>query len=230
MQWSRTGPAHDARMAATQRTVDEARRRLRRLLLEIGRELRDVRIGAGLSQAAVARAASLSPAQVSRIERGAMLHVATEDVVRVAAVLGLEPSLRLYPVGDPIRDAAQLSLLERLRSRLHPSLGWRTEVPLPIAGDRRAWDAVVRGPDFIIAVEAETRLHDVQAMQRRVSLKRRDGAVDHVALLIAGTRHNREVLAGSRHALRSDFPLDTRALLRALADGADPGADGVLLL
>jgi hypothetical protein len=89
---------------------------------------------------------------------------------------------------------------------------------------------MVRGPDFIVAVEAETRLHDVQAMQRRLSLKRRDGAVDHVALLVAGTRHNREVMAGSRAALKSDFPLDSRALLRALSDGADPGAGGVLLL
>jgi len=169
-------------MATTRRTIDEARRRLRRTLVEIGLELRTARIGAGLSQAAVARAAGLSPAQVSRIERGALLHVALEDIALLSAVLGLEPSLRIYPVGDPIRGAAQRALLERFRARIHPSLGWRTEVPLPIHGDRRAWDAVIRGNGFMVGVEAETRLHDVQALGRRLAFKRRDGAVDGLIL------------------------------------------------
>ena len=68
----------------------------------------------------------MSAAQVSRIERGLLAHVALEDLARIAAVLGLDLSARLYPLGDPIRDVAQQALLERLRSRsIHRSDGGR---------------------------------------------------------------------------------------------------------
>ena len=199
-------------------------------MIDLGRDLRGARIAAGLSQAAVGRAAGMSAAQISRIERGLLAHVALEDLARIAAVLGLDLSARLYPLGDPIRDVAQQALLDRLRSRSHPSLRWRTEVPLPITGDRRAWDAVVRGPGFTVAVEAETRLQDVQAMVRRIALKQRDGGMDHVVLLVSDTRHNREVLAASRDSMRGDFPGDTRAILRRFAAAEALDASGLVLL
>jgi hypothetical protein len=148
----------------------------------------------------------------------------------IAAVLGFDLSIRTYPVGDPIRDAAQQALVERLHARLHPSLRWQSEVPLPIIGDRRAWDAVIRGPSLVVAVEAETRLHDVQALTRRLALKQRDGGMDHVVLLVSDTRHNRQVLAASRESLRVDLPDDTRAILRQLSSAQDPGRSGIVVL
>ena len=124
-----------------------------------------------------------------------------------------------------------LDLLERLRRRLYPALGWRTEVPLPIPGDRRAWDAIIRGPDFRIGVEAVTRLRDVQDAQRRISLKQRDSRLDHVILLLANTRTNRaaRVGAGGR-ALLEGFPVHPRDALAALGDGRDPGGSTIVLL
>jgi transcriptional regulator with XRE-family HTH domain len=217
-------------MATRERALDDARRRAERLRAELGHDLREVRIGAGLSQAVVARAARLSPAQVSRIERADLPRVALDDLIRLAAVLGLKLSARAYPAGDPIRDSAQHALLERLRSRLHPSLAWRIEVPLPISGDLRAWDGAIRGQEFVVGVEAETRLHDVQAIARRLALKKRDGGIDHMILLVSDTRHNRLALAASRELLRADLPGDTRALLRALSAAEDPGASGIVIL
>ena len=64
-------------------------------------------------------------------------------------------------------------------------------MPLPNAGDRRAWDAVIGIARVRIGVEAETRARDEQELERRLSLKRRDGGVDHVILLLADTRSNR---------------------------------------
>jgi len=145
------------------------------------------------------------------------------------AVLGLDLVLRTYPAGDPIRDRAQLALLERFRTRLHAILEWRTEVPLGIEGDLRAWDAVIKGPGWRIGVEAETALDDVQAVERRLALKRRDGDVDHVILLIAETRRNRRALAATPASF-GDLPLHTRELLAALAVGRDPGQSGIVVL
>ena len=217
-------------MATRERAIDVANRRATRLRADLGRELREARIGGGLSQSVIGDAARVSAAQVSRIERGRLSRVALEDLVRIAAALGLDLSVRAYPGGDPIRDSAQLALLERLRSRLHPSLTLRTEAPLPIRGDGRAWDAVIMGRGFALGIEAETRLWDVQAATRRLSLKRRDGGLDKVVLLVSDTRHNRQVLTASRESLRPELPGDTRAILRRLAAGKYPDTSGIVVL
>jgi hypothetical protein len=147
----------------------------------------------------------------------------------LGAAVGLDVRLRAFPAGDPIRDAGQQRLLERLRARLHPSLRWATEVPLPIEGDLRAWDAVVRAATWHRPVEAETVLDDLQALERRLALKRRDGGEDHLIVLVADTPRNRRALAAAPEAFTT-FRRDARVVLRALAAGTDPGSSAVLIL
>src|SRR5439155_4521603 len=214
-------------MATRERFIDRAQRR--RIVSVVGNELRDARVGSGLSQAAVGRAAGMSHAQVGRIERARISGVSVDQLCRLSAALGMEISVRFYPGSDPLRDAAHAALLERLRGRLHPSLGWRLEVPLPIERDRRAWDALVVGAGRT-AIEAETRLTDAQAIARKVSLKKRDGRVDRVVLLIAGTIGNRRALSACREGLRLDFPLDTGEILASLGAGQQPRASGIVVL
>ena len=148
----------------------------------------------------------------------------------MSAAVGLKPSLRLFPDGDPVRDIAHVQLLERLHARIHPQLRWRTEVPLPIAGDPRAWDATIAGLGFIVGVEAETRVRDAQAVGRRINLKQRDGELDHLILLVAGTRANRRALAAASGELTAAFPISQRDCLRALRDGRDPGGSSIIVL
>lgn len=195
-----------------------------------GREIRLARIGVGLSMRAVAPAAGVSRTTVWRIERGKATEVPLSSLSRVAAAVGLEASLRLFPAGDPIRDAAHVELLGRLRARINTDLRWRTEVPLPIVGDRRAWDATIAGLGFVIGVEAETRIRDLQAVSRRVNVKRRDGELDHVILLISDTRANRIALRLGEADLREAFPVSQRACLRALREGRDPGGSSIIVL
>ena len=76
-------------------------------------------------------------------------------------------------------------------------LTWRTEVPLPNAGDARGWDAVIAGFGKRTGVEYERALRDAQAQSRRIALKRRDGGVDHLLVLLADTRANRTALRDS---------------------------------
>jgi len=190
-------------------------------------------MGAGLSIRDVAAASGASHQQIMRFERGDLDRVSITAVGTWCAVVGLDFSIRAYPAGDPIRDRAQLALLERLRSRLHPILRWQAEVPLPIEGDLRAWDAEILGREpnpWRARVEAETRIADGQALERRLGLKTRDDPVGHLILLVSDTRANRTALRVIQPGLRALLPLGTRAMLATLSIGRDPGAGGVVVL
>jgi transcriptional regulator with XRE-family HTH domain len=193
-------------------------------------ELRLARLERGLSQAAVGRAVGLARSRVSTIERGAATGV---DVVlwsELLATVGLKLSVEAYPLRQPIRDAGHRRLLDRLRAQLHPSLRWATEVPMPARGDLRAWDAMIRGDGWRIAVEAETRLLDVQALQRRIALKVRDSGIEAVLLVVADSRRNASVVGSYEHALTETFPIDRSRALDRLRAGAFPGGGAVVLL
>lgn len=168
--------------------------------------------------------------RVSRLERGEAPHAMLSEVNSVAAAVGLRLVVRCYPAGSPLRDAAQVALLEQLRVRLDRSWRWRTEVPVPVAGDLRAADAVIAGNGYQIVVEAWTRLTDLQAQTRAAQLKRQAFGEARLLILLADTAHNRAALREAAGSIRADFPFRTRGMLTALASGRDPGADGVVIL
>jgi hypothetical protein len=173
----------------------------------------------------------MSASQVGRFERGQLQDVTIEKVCRLSTAVGLEASLRLYPDGDPIRDAAQVRLLVRLHERIAAAVGWRTEVPLFGREDPRVWDAVADGTGCVDGFEAETRLSDIQATERRVMLKLRDDAsIHHLFMVIADTKANRAALALGRETLRGNFPLDTREVLASFTNGRCPGANGLIII
>ena len=165
----------------------------------------------------------------------------TQELVqlsRALAVVGLELSARAYPAGSPLRDRAHAELLEKLRICLHPSLRWRTEVPFPNQGDLRAWDALIDQPatpaaaasNFGAGVEAETRPRDGQELERRLAIKRRDGGVDQLILLLSDTRSNRALVRERSASLAAAFPMRTRSVVAALQAGRLPDADALILL
>jgi hypothetical protein len=107
---------------------------------------------------------------------------------------------------------------------------WATEVPLPGTQDQRAWDALIGGQGFRIGVEAETRLRDVQAVERRVALKKRDSGLERVLLLLSDTRWNREQVRSAAGSLLGSFPIPSTEAIARLTAGHDPGGDAVILL
>ena len=123
---------------------EEGRRLASTIRLRIGTEIRTARRAAGASQAAAAGEAGMSRSQYGRVERGELILLSIEQACRAASAVGLDLSVKTFPNGDPVRDAGQLRLLERFRTLLPSGATWRTEVPLPIPGDRRAWDATLQ--------------------------------------------------------------------------------------
>lgn len=221
-------------MASRQRQAELGAARGRTIVADITRDARAARMAHGLRQTDVARALRISRSRYSRIERGLAPGLSIQMASRMLAVLGLELSARSYPVGEPIRDSAHAALLGRFRTRLHPMLRWQTEVPLPLPGDRRAWDAVISGDgeaqSWRIGVEAETRPRDLQALERRLAVKARDGDMDGVLLLLANTRHNRQVARAHEVEWRGRFPLSSVRALELLAAGVRPTGDALVLL
>jgi len=196
----------------------------------VGAEVRNARMSAGTSLKDAGALVGMSHAQLARIERGQLPTVSVDQLARACASVGLRLVVRAEPGPGPAIDAGQLAMLARFR-RLLPNLPpLATEVPFPNAGDPRAWDAMLRLEGRRIAFEAESRLRDVQALDRRCQTKLRDGAADVLVLLVNDTAHNREFLAAFRDALRSTFPLDGRQVLRALRAGRAPEQHGLLLI
>lgn len=216
-------------MPIYERSVDRGARRGRFLEQRIARELVGARRAAGISQRELGRQARVPHNRIQRIERGEQRDLSIDLTARLAAVLGLEFSATLHPDGDPVRDRAHIGLLNRFRARLSVGLRWRTEVPVPIEGDRRSADGVVDGEAFAALVEAETRIDDVQAVERKVRSKQRDMGLRRAILVVADTRHNRSVIR-SVPALRAAFPISTRACFAALAQGRDPGGDALVIV
>jgi hypothetical protein len=145
-------------------------------------------------------------------------------------VLGLDLPLRAFPAGEPIRDRAQIALIANFRALLPTGLAWHTDVPIRREGDRRAWDVVASGPGWRLPIDAETRLRDVQALARREALKRRDDGSAVSILLVAGTRHNRQVLRLARADLIGDYPMRSHVAIALLASGTPLNESAIVIL
>lgn len=119
-------------MPPRERQVAHGGRIAARDLALVGDEIRTARLTAGLTMAQVGAAVGLSPSQISRIERASSRDVPARHLARMGAAVGLDVRIRAYPGPDPIRDAAQQALVDRLRGRLPDGVSMRTEVGLPI--------------------------------------------------------------------------------------------------
>jgi hypothetical protein len=199
------------------------------------REAEAARVTSGTSYAVIGRALRLSTGQVARICRGRSPNVSIVRAAQVLEAVGMELSARAFPVGAPVRDAGQVALLGRLRRRINPDLRWAEELPVvemptPGLSDFRAWDAGIDGPGVRVRVDAETHVGDLQAVERRVALKQRDGREECVILLLADTRHHRELLHAAGDGLRSAYPVPQRTTLAALRAGRSPGGNALILL
>ena len=87
------------------------------------------------------------------------------------------------------------------------------------------------GPPVRVAIEAETRLRDVQALQRALARKRRDDpSITAAVLLIAETRANRRIVKENAGALGADYSTPGWTILEALGSGRLPVASGLVLL
>ena len=131
-----------------------------------------------------------------------------------------------FRAGSPVRDRAQLALLARFEACLGPPLRLRREVPLPIDGDRRAWDGMVEGDGAPLRrgrIEHPRRA----GVERKLRLRIRD---DPRASLVCSWRPERPQPAGQRAPRGDARPAadGRRSILRAFVR-IDAPASGIVL-
>lgn len=215
---------------ASARRADELRR-------SIGRELATLREDAGLTRAAVARAARIRPSSVGRIETGA-IEPDFATLARMASVLGSDVSVHLFPAGPPIRDRFQAPMLEAFLAVVHPR--WRRFVEVPVVGSvRGVIDCVLGHParPFMLAIEVQSQLRRAEAVLRRSSdkaegLRRSESAralagahgapgleVSRV-LVLRSTTANRAGVRDLARTFTAAYPARTIDALTALRDPA----------
>lgn len=212
--------------------LQRGRRRGRELVRSRVADLRTERIGAGISQAALAKAAGIAPAQVSRLEGDIASDVTVVRLAEIASLLGMELSVGLHPIGDPIRDKGQQALGKRFDGLLADAWQVTNETLLPMAGDQRAWDKLLRlkADDYRVGVDLETRIRDIQALTRRTRMRERDGGVDVILVVLADTATNRQLAVELRASLGQGYETQPREILAALRAGRRLNGSGVILV
>jgi transcriptional regulator with XRE-family HTH domain len=197
-------------------------------------ELRINRVNAGLTQREIADLIGVTQSSISRIEGGRVDDFSVQRLSELASVLGFEISLGLHPIGDPVRDKGQLAVGRRFDKILAD--GWRVtdETPLPGAGELRAWDKLLRlvdsSPPYLVGVDIETRIRDIQALTRRTRARERDGEVDEILIVLADSATNRRLAPELRRSLGDAYANSARALLSGLRSGQRLVGSGVVLV
>lgn len=219
---------------ATKETRRERGHRRGRML--VGRtldELRRVRVGAGVSREQMARELAWSPSALARTEADVLDDVGVIRLSAMASALGMELSLGLHPIGDPIRDKGQQALGRRFDALLGPVWQVMDEAPLPLPGDRRAWDKLLRlrgaEPRYLVGVDLETRIRDIQQLVRRTRLRERDGGVDQILIALSDSATNRRLVGQLREALGPGYATGPRLILRGLKMSRPLPGSGVIL-
>ncbi|HLY12733.1 MAG TPA: helix-turn-helix transcriptional regulator [Candidatus Limnocylindrales bacterium] len=144
--------------AHSRRIIEREATRLSRLdATRLAEELRELRLGLNVSQAAVAHLVGVSQSVISELERGVPT-VGLEVRRRAAIVLGADLRVAVYPGATPmLHDAAHARIIHRLLRRRHSR--WRAEVEARVPGPgRSSTDVRLTAAHTVVLIEIETRL------------------------------------------------------------------------
>jgi transcriptional regulator with XRE-family HTH domain len=229
--------------------IHEGDRQVRRTSFTVGEDFRELRLGAGVSQAAVARAIGVARSVICRLEAGDP-SIGPATRARAAAVLGATFKFAIYADDAPlIHDAAHARIVERLLALRHRR--WRATVEAPIPGPgpgRRSADVRLDHGRDIVLIEVETRIRRLEEIVReqhdkRTAVREALGAAAqeplgvpahanlriHVVLVVPPTRHHRALVRAHPETIRTAYPAPSTALRAALtAPTGDWPGDGLL--
>jgi transcriptional regulator with XRE-family HTH domain len=195
-------------------------------LRTVGTQLQQLREDAGLPKSVVARAAGIDPTYLGYIEAGERA-AGLAVLVRMAAALGADLSVRVYPTsGPPIRDRIQARMVDAFLAWLPADWDRHVEVPVyrPVRG---IVDVVIvrRASGRVVGIEAHSGLRRLEQQLGWAATKA--DALPSSALWPAIARGDAPVATSRILLLRSTS--DTRALARSFAStfaaayAADPG-------
>jgi len=213
----------------------ETARRLRHLGLQLGDEMRRLRLEAHVSIAAVSRATGIHAAHLGRIETGEA-HPSAEVLIAVGVALGADLSIKYFPGSGPrIHDRFQAPMIEALLGGLGPR--WRAQLEVPIGQPRRGVIDLIlhdQASGLMIVTEVQS---DLQRLEQQIRWGHEkaaglatsrvgatagsiEGAVSEL-LVLRSTVRTRDLARQYEATLRAAFPARTTDAYRALT-GQEP--------
>lgn len=202
----------------------------RKLRTQLAADVQQARDDSGISIRRLARAAGVSHATLSALERGTH-DPSIEVLARVGTALGMDLSVRLYPnTGRLVRDHIQAAMIEALLrvfdERWQPSPEMAVYRPV-----RGVIDLVLdTSAEPLVATETQSELRRLEQQLRWSQTKADAGAAARARakshlLLLRSTRATRTVLAAFKQTVRAAYPARSEAAYAALTgDHAWPGA------
>lgn len=197
-----------------------------------------MRLAAGLSFAGLARAASIHPTYLARIEAGsvvASVHVLTA----IGVALGCDTSFRFFEGASPrLHDRYQAPMTEEFLRRLDTKR-WAADLEVPVTEPRRGViDLVIdeRRAPLVVATEMQSRIERLE-QQTRWMAEKADGLAARRAalgqqlvvsrvLVLRSTVENRDLARRFGRTLATAFPAKASDVVDALTtyDAPWPGA------
>ena len=214
----------------------ETKRRLRRLHLHLGDDVRRLRLDAGLTLTELGAVVGVHRSHLARIEAG----VAAPTVSVLTAVgvaLGVDLGLRYFAGSGPrLIDRFQALMIEEFVRGLHPRWAVRLEVPVNHPA-RAIVDAALidRASPIAIASEVQSELRRLE-QQIRWNNEKADGLAARLAeeaapaagpavsrlLVLRATTSTREIARRYEATLAVAYPSRTEDVVRALTSASAP--------
>ena len=207
-------------------------RRLGELTRAIAGDVRRIRTDIAASQAAVAAEAGIDRAHLTRIECGTA-HPSLRSLVAVAAAMGADVSVRLYPGRGPkLTDRHSARMIELTLNELAPV--WRAHLEVRVDRPVRGYVDVVldRGDmPLLVASEFESMLPRLEQQIRWASEKAAAIASSDLVgpgpppqisklLVLRSTERTRGLARTFESTLRTAYPARTREAVDSLRTGA----------
>jgi len=153
-------------MSATRLQLS-AVRRAEGLVRDLADDFRRLREDAGVTQRALARAAGVDQAVISRLESG-QGRPTIETYARLSAALGSDLSVRVFPnTGPAIRDRHQARISEAIIRAIDRR--WTAVPEVGVRQPVRGWidlALVDRSNAIVVAVEVQSALHRLEQLVR----------------------------------------------------------------
>jgi transcriptional regulator with XRE-family HTH domain len=220
--------------------AQETPRRMRRLGLQVGEDIRWLRSEAGVSISQLADAADVHRSHLARIEANGV-QPSLMVLAAIGVALGADLSVRYFPGSGPrLHDRFQAAMLETVLRSV--ARRWVPELEVPITRPARGVIDLVltdRSSPTVVAAEAQSELRRLE-QQIRWGMEKADGLAqrltqDHPAgggynvsrlLILRSTTTTRELARRYETTLAAAYPARTTDVVAALTTiGAPwPGA------
>ena len=210
-------------------------RRVRRLRVRIGDEIRQLRLDAGVTLTELAAVTGFDRSHLRRIELGAA-SPSVDALVAIGIALGADVSIRYFAGSGPrLVDRFQAPMIEEFLRELHARWAPRLEVRVatPVRGVVDV-ALVDRLAELAVAGEFQSELRRVE-QQVRWNNEKADGLAARLAeetetpplsvsrlLVVRSTINTREVARRYEATLAAAYPARTRDVLRALTTASAP--------